>query len=51
MDDTLAEVEDEKNVDALCRLVSYGGETPLCVEMMKQLKMTKTVNTKDDIHQ
>ena len=25
MDDISAEVEDEKNVDAICRLVSYGG--------------------------
>ena len=30
MDDTSAEVEDEKNVDVICRLVSYGGKT-VCV--------------------
>ena len=44
MDDISAEVEDEKNVDVICRLVSYGGKKTLCVEMVKQLKMIKTVN-------
>ena len=26
MDDISAEVEDEKNADVICRLVSYGGK-------------------------
>ena len=26
MDDISAEVEDEKNIDVICRLVSYGGK-------------------------
>ena len=30
MDDKSAEVEDEKNGDVICRLISYGGKT-LCL--------------------
>ena len=30
MDDISAEVEDEKNVDVICRLISYGGKI-LCL--------------------
>ena len=29
-DDISAEVEDEKNVEVICRLISYGGKT-LCL--------------------